>query len=170
MRSLLTLLCLMLGATTAGACGNPLLWAMLFKKVPEAKVVFEAELVAREEGLITARVYDAKPGQPYHLWSTAWILDLAGEMQPVVKAMLAPGDDVTILLADEVAVLRFSSKAGAELLPLANLNEAEGYDVITSINALKSLWRDGLTYQEASAQNLMLAQDKNVHRQWAEAF
>lgn len=137
------------------ACGNPLLWAMLFARVPEAKTVYEAELAAREDGLVTARVYDAGTGQPYHLWSKKWILELAKEMQPKVRRALAPGEDLTILLADEVAAIRFSHQAGVEFVPSAGLRHVEHYDLITSINALQSVWRDELSYAETVERNLV---------------
>lgn len=148
MRTLLASLIMLSTTTTAFACGNPLLWAMLFAKVPEAKVVYEAELAARADGLITARVYDARPGEAYHIWSKSWILDLAEEMQPTVRGLLAPGETLTILLADEVAAIRFSNEAGVGFVPAAALRNVERYDMITSTNALKSVWRDGLSYGE----------------------
>lgn len=148
MRILLAVLLLITGTSTGIACGNPLLWAMLFAKLPEAKVVYEAELAARAEGLITARVYNARPGEAYHLWSKAWVMDLAREMQPTVDSALEPGQSLTILLADEVAAVRFSHEKGVEFVPAAGLGRIERYDLITSTNALKSVWRDGLSYEE----------------------
>ncbi|MEO0980546.1 MAG: hypothetical protein AAFY24_25005 [Pseudomonadota bacterium] len=148
MRILLSALILAFGTSTASACGNPLLWAMLFAKVPEAKVVYEAELAARADGLITARIYDARPGQAYHHWSRAWIMDLAREMQPTVESRLGPDQSLTILLADEVAAVRFTHETGVEFVPAAGLGRIERYDLITSTNALKSVWRDGFSYEE----------------------
>jgi len=159
MRILLSALILVLGTSAGMACGNPLLWAMLFAKVPEAKVVYEAELAARTEGLITSRVYDARPGQAYHLWSKAWIMDLAKEMQPTVENRLEPGQSLTILLADEVAAIRFSHEAGLEFVPAAGLGRIERYDLITSTNALKSVWRDGLSYEEMLTFDLARTQE-----------
>lgn len=148
MRILLAALVLVTGTSAGFACGNPLLWAMLFAKVPEARVVYEAEVAARAQGVITARDYDARPGQAYHVWSKAWIMDLAREMQPTVESRLEPGQSLTILLADEVAVLRFSREAGVEFVPAAGLRQIERYDLITSVNALKGVWRDGLSFDE----------------------
>ncbi|WP_306141203.1 hypothetical protein [Roseibium sp. MMSF_3412] len=162
--------CLILTGTSAGlACGNPLLWAMLFAKVPEAKVVYEAELAARADGLITARVYDARPGEAYHLWSKAWIMDLAKEMQPTVENRLEPGQSLTILLADEVAAVRFSREAGVEFVPAAGLGRIARYDLITSTNALKSVWRDGLSYEEMLTFDLARTQE-NKSDQFLKAF
>jgi len=162
MRSLLVTLFLMCGTSASLACGNPLLWAMLFAKVPEAKVVYEAELNARAEGLITARVYDAQPGQAYHQWSRAWILDLAREMQPDVQKTLVPGQTLTILLADEVAAVRFSPGAPPEFVPAAGLRGLHHYDLVTSINALKSVWRDGLSYQDLMDHDLAWKPDSQT--------
>ncbi|MBO6890430.1 MAG: hypothetical protein JJ866_00695 [Roseibium sp.] len=148
MRILLVTLLLLIGTTISFACGNPLLWAMLFKKVPEAKAVYEAEMSARSEGLITARVYDAKPGQPYHSWSKAWLLTLAKEMQPAVSDVLHPDETLDILLADEVAVLSFSKNAEPVFISAGGLRNVERYDLITTINALKDAWRTELTYGE----------------------
>ncbi|MEM8701996.1 MAG: hypothetical protein AAGF82_09245, partial [Pseudomonadota bacterium] len=131
MRILLGALILALGTSAGSACGNPLLWAMLFAKVPEAKVVYEAELAARADGLITARIYNARPGQAYHLWSKAWIMDLAREMQPTVESRLGPDQSLTILLADEVAAIRFTRAQGVEFVPAAGLGRIGNYDLIT---------------------------------------
>ena len=155
MRTLLASLIVLSATTTAFACGNPLLWAMLFAKVPEAKVVYEAELAARADGLITARVYDARPGEAYHLWSKSWILNLAEEMQPTVRGLLAPGKYLTILFADEVVAIRFTHEADVEFIPASGLRHVAGYDMITSINALKSVWRDGLSYDDMVERNLV---------------
>ena len=86
MRILLIVAIFFAGSAAASACGNPMLWAMLFAKVPEAKLVYESELSARAEGEVEARIYDAKPGQAYHAWSKAWLLRLAEDMQPSTGA------------------------------------------------------------------------------------
>lgn len=131
-----------------------MLWAMLFKKVPEAKAVYDAELTARADGHLTARVYDARPGETYHQWSKAWLLDLAAEMQPTFQARLEPGATITILLADEVAAMRFAGGEDARLIPAGRLMEIDRYDLVTTINALKAVWRDGLAYRELLALDL----------------
>lgn len=159
MRILLTAFLILTGTSAGLACGNPLLWAMLFAKVPEAKVVYEAELAARADGLISARIYDARPGEAYHIWSKAWIMDLAREMQPTVDSGLEPGQSLTILLADEVAAIRFSREAGVEFVPAAGLGRISHYDLITSTNALKSVWRDGLSYEEMLTFDLARTQE-----------
>lgn len=169
MRILLAALILTFGTTAGSACGNPLLWAMLFAKVPEARIVYEAELAARADGLITARVYNARPGQAYHLWSKAWILDLAREMQPTIESRLEREQSLTILLADEVAAIRFSRDAGVEFVPAAGLGRIAHYDLITSTNALKSVWRDGLSFDEMLTFDLARTQ-KNQSDQFLKAF
>ncbi|MES0880351.1 hypothetical protein [Roseibium sp. SCP14] len=158
MRSLLMVCFLLLGPSAVWACGNPLLWAMLFARVPEAKIVYEAELAARAEGLVTARVYDAEVGQPYHVWSKAWIMTLAEEMQPAVNKVLDKEETFTILLADEVAALRFSRYASPEFVPAAVLTSVRQFDVITTINALNGAWRHGLSLEDLTTSDLVWAQ------------
>ncbi len=145
------------GSSVASACGNPLLWAMLFAKVPEAKIVYEAELAARENGEVEARVYKAKPGQTYHTWSKAWLLELAEDIQHAMGGVLEPGQTFTILLADEVAALRFTSDAAPDFVPAGGLNAIDNFDLITTINALNSAWRQGLSYERLIALDLISA-------------
>ncbi len=143
------------GSSVASACGNPLLWAMLFAKVPEAQIVYEAELAARENGEVEARVYEAKPGQTYHSWSKAWLLELAEDVQPAMNGVLEPGQTFTILLADEVAALRFTSGAAPDFVPAGGLNAIGNFDLSTTINALNSAWRQGLSYEKLIALDLI---------------
>ena len=157
MRILLIVCFLFAGTPVAQACGNPLLWAMLFAKVPDAKIVYEAELAARSDGVLKARVFDGKPGQPYHVWSKKWVMTLATEMQPLMNAALENGDTFTILLADEVAALRFVKNADPVFVPAASLRGTDSYDAITTINALNSAWRYGLSYQQLLRLNLVLS-------------
>lgn len=144
------------GSSAAIACGNPLLWKMLFDKVPAAKTVYEAELAARTMGVVEARVYDAVLGQSYHIWSKAWLMTLALERQPVIAEVLEPGQSVTILLADEVAALRFTKGEDPDFIPASGLEAIENFDLITTINALNSAWRHGLTYEKMDALGLIL--------------
>lgn len=148
MRILLMFCFLLLGSSAVWACGNPLLWAMLFARVPEAKIVYEAELAARADGLVTARTYDADVGQPYHIWSKAWLMTLADEMQPAVNEVLQPGETLTILLSDEVAAVRFAKNEKPRFIAAGGLRTVERYDLITTINALKDAWQDKLSYGE----------------------
>lgn len=170
MRILLATILLLTGTTFSFACGNPLLWAMLFKKVPEAKSVYEAELSARSEGLISARVYDAKPGQPYHIWSRTWLLALANEMQPAVNEVLHPGETLNILLADEVAVLHFSKDEAPAFIAAGGLRNVERYDLITTINALKDAWRTKLSYGELVEHALVSGDHEGMERKLTSIF
>ena len=155
MRILLIVAVFFASSAAASACGNPMLWAMLFAKVPEAKLVYESELSARAEGEVEARIYDAKPGQAYHAWSKAWLLGLAEDMQPEMDQVLAPGEALTILLADEVAVLRFTGGGEPEFISSAGLHRFEAFDLVTTINALNGAWRHGLPYEKMIALELI---------------
>ena len=121
------------------ACGNPMLWAMLFARMPEAKAVFDADLAARESGGLHARVFDdATPGVEDHRWSMAWISDAAHALNSSVTAGLADGDRVTVLLADAVVAMRFEVGAAPRVISAAGLDFQEGFDLITTVNALES--------------------------------
>ena len=156
MRIALTVAILLTVSAAASACGNPLLWKMLFDKVPEAKSVYEAELTARAMGLVKARVYAAEIGQTYHTWSKDWLMTLAMERQSAITEVLEPGQSVTILLADEVAALRFTESEDSEFIPASNLDAIDNFDLITTINALNSAWRHGLSYEKMNALGLIL--------------
>ena len=154
MRFALMISMVLAGNSVASACGNPMLWAMLFAKVPEAKVVYQAELAARARGEIEARIYEPKPGQAYHTWSKAWLMTLAEDMRPAVAGVLEPGETITILLADEVAALRFTRGAAPDFIPSGGLNAIGSFDLITTINALNGAWRHGLSYEKMMALDL----------------
>lgn len=155
MRLAIMVMVFLVGSSAASACGNPLIWAMLFAQVPEAKVVYEAELSARADGELEARVYEAKPGQVYHMWSRSWLIALAEEMQPAMDRVLAPDEALTILLADEVAALRFTEGGEPEFISAAGLRHIEAFDLVTTINALNGAWRHGLPYEKMIALSLI---------------
>lgn len=167
MRILLMVCFLFAGIPAAHACGNPLLWAMLFSKVPEAKVVFEAELEARAEGLVEAREYNAKPGQPYHVWSKAWLMTLANEMQPTMSEVLETGETFTILLADEVAAIQFRRGEEPVFVPSSGLNSVRGFDAISTINALNGAWRQGVALDVMASRDLLKLDNRVKEKQIA---
>lgn len=123
----------------AFACGNPLLWAMLFARVPEAKTVFDADFDARKAGGLRARVFKPQGfGIDYHVWSMAWLENAADILQPSIQRQLTDGQSITILLADEVAAVRFEHDAEPKVMSASALDFASGFDAITTINALES--------------------------------
>ncbi|PRY19539.1 hypothetical protein CLV78_12128 [Aliiruegeria haliotis] len=136
----------LVGATPVLACGNPLLWAALFSRVPEAKAVYDADLAARQDGAMRARVFEnPSNGLDYHRWSINWIQDAAVKLDETVQPLLPDGGDFVVLLADEVAAIRFEQGAEPKVISAAALDIAAGFDAITTINALESGLNHGLT-------------------------
>ncbi len=143
----------LLAATPAFACGNPLLWAMLFSRVPEAKAVFDADLEARKSGGLEARVFKPKGfGVDYHSWSISWLESAAEVLHTEIQTELSEGQSVTILLADEVAALHFEYDHEPQVISAAGLDFGSGFDAITTINALES----GLNYGFSAEQMIEL--------------
>lgn len=153
-------LIVVIALTCAGpaiACGNPLLWAMLFARVPDAKHVFDADLAAREAGTLHARVFQgADIGQSYHQWSVDWLGDAAEAMQDTVVRDMQEGEQVTILLADAVAALRFQPGAPPKVISAAGLDFSEGFDAITTVNALESGLYRGISTDQMIEQGVLL--------------
>ncbi len=138
------------------ACGNPMQWAMLFERHPEAKVAFTADLAARTSGLVQARPYVKRPGVSYHAWSVRSLNRLAQEMAPSISANLQRGETLTVLLAIEVAAIRFhSGDRVPEILAASELKTILDYDIITTVNVLHSGWRHDLTF-DAMVENELL--------------
>jgi hypothetical protein len=149
---------LMVGlAGQAIACGNPMQWAMLFERHPEAKVAFTADLAARTSGLVQARQYIKMPGVSYHSWSVKSLDRLAHEMAPSISANLQEGETLNVLLAIEVAAIRFHSGDRApEIVSAAELKTISDYDVITTVNVLYSGWNHDLDYDSMLENELLV--------------
>lgn len=152
-----------LSATPAFSCGNPLLWTMLFARVPEAQQVFDADTAARRAGTLHGRVFNPSiPGIDYHRWSMAWLDDAANTMNDSIVSSLAEGESITILLADEVAAMHFQPGVAPTVISAAGLNFADGFDVITTINALESGLNYGLSATRMIDQGVLVSMD--THR------
>lgn len=135
----LALAATLLAAGPALSCGNPMLWAMLFARVPEAKAVFDADLEARKTGGLEARVFMPQGfGVDYHRWSMSWLENAADVLQPSIQSELSEGQSITILLADEVAAIHFRHGSEPLVVSAAGLDFVSGFDAITTINALES--------------------------------
>ena len=82
-------------------------------------------------------------------------MTLAEDMRPAVAEVLEPGETITILLADEVAALRFTRGAAPDFIPAGALNAIDNFDLITTINALNGAWRNGISYEKMIALDLV---------------
>lgn len=146
-----------LSATPALGCGNPLLRAMLFARVPEAQQVFDADTAARRAGTLHGRVFNpSNPGTDYHRWSMIWLDGAANTLNASIVSGLAEGESITILLADEVAAMRFQSGAAPTVISAAGLSFAGGFDAITTINALESRLNYGLSAAQMIDQGVLV--------------
>lgn len=147
-------------ASAAGqslACGNPMQWAMLFERHPEAKVAFTADLAARTSGLVQARPYSKRPGVSYHTWSVNSLDRLAQEMAPSISAYLEKGESLTVLLSIEVAAIRFhSGDLAPEIVTAAELKTISDYDATTTVNVLYSGWRHDLDFDSVLENELLI--------------
>ena len=53
------------------ACGNAMLYPLLFRAYPQTKVVFDAEMDARRQGQLSVPAWSRDLGPTYHQWSLA---------------------------------------------------------------------------------------------------
>ncbi|MEM7464696.1 MAG: hypothetical protein AAF362_18655, partial [Pseudomonadota bacterium] len=88
MRVLLIAVIFFMGSTMAYACGNPLLYAMLFARYPDAKVVYESEIENRERGVLGHREVPTMPGLVYHQWSLANATEIASSVNTAIAGNL----------------------------------------------------------------------------------
>ncbi|WP_170573648.1 hypothetical protein [Ruegeria atlantica] len=155
-RAFLTVFLLFGAAGQSLACGNPMLWALLFEHHPAAKVAFQADLDARKAGIVQARPFLRRPGVSYHSWSIKSLNKLAQEMAPAISANLQKGETFTVLLAIEVAAIRFyAGDKAPEIISASEIKTISDYDVTTTVNVLHSGWRHSLAY-EAMVENDLL--------------
>ncbi|WP_170482558.1 hypothetical protein [Ruegeria arenilitoris] len=153
------------------ACGNPIQWAMLFERHPEAKAAFTADLEARTSGLVQARPYIKRPGVSYHAWSVKSLDRLAQEIAPSISANLEQGEKLTVLLAIEVAAIRFHSGDRApEIFTAAELKTISDYDVTTTVNVLYSGWRHDLDFDSMLENELLVISQSQAGETLSEVF
>lgn len=161
-----------LSAGPALSCGNPLLWSMLFARVPQAEEVYNADLTARRNKKLEARVYVPHPLMPsnYHQWSAQWIKDAAILMDADIQSNLAPGETYTLLLADAVVAINFVSGALPHVTTSAGLDFLKGFDAITTVNALESGLNHGVTMSEMVELGVWVPQARATERRVAGIF
>lgn len=148
-----------------------MLWAILFESHPQAKTAFKADLAARKAGLVQSRPYVGRPGVSYHVWSIKSLNRLAQEMAPVVAATLAEKETFTVLLADEVAAIRFYGNDNLpEVIPASEIKRSVRYDITTTVNVLYSGWRHALAYDEMIENDLVFASTPKAGDMFAGVF
>lgn len=155
-------------ASLASACGNELIYFMVFRAHPEAGRAYDAELEARRAGEPSAAVWSASLGLTYHEWSlmrARKVLDrLAARLH---RATHAGGADFTlsILLADELYVAQLHPKSpDAALKPLGVGHSKSDIGLYTTANALRALVNGRMPWQEAVEKDLVVLAGP-VHQQ-----
>ncbi|MES0827711.1 hypothetical protein [Ruegeria sp. SCP11] len=164
--------CLMFGgAGQSLACGNPMLWALLFEHHPEAKIAFRADMAARKAGIVQARPFVGTRGVSYHSWSLKSLNRLAHEMAPEISANLSEEDTFTVLLAIEVAAIRFHGGDKApEIISASQIKTISDYDVTTTVNVLHSGWRHSLDYDAMVENDLIVLANPDAGETIASLF
>ena len=85
-----------------------------------------------------------------------WLDGAANTLNASIVSGLAEGESITILLADEVAAMRFQSGAAPTVISAAGLSFAGGFDALTTINALESRLNYGLSAAQMIDQGVLV--------------
>ncbi|MGI9402706.1 MAG: hypothetical protein ACR2O0_15725 [Rhizobiaceae bacterium] len=164
MKRLVTiLLALTLMTGPALACGNPLLYAMLFARYPDAKIVYDSEIENRENGFLQERKFPATPELVYHQWSLANATEIANSLNATVTGNLEDSESLLVLLADEVYGVRFTGGASAPVMvPLQTMERGAVFDAFTTTNALRAISAGEIGWQTAIKRNLVLSDNSSL--------
>jgi hypothetical protein len=138
------------------ACGNAMLYPLLFRAYPPTKVVFEAEMDARRQGQLSVPVWSRDLGPTYHQWSLAraekTIKELGTRLHRAALTKQTEGRPaIKVLLTNEIYTANFEPRANkAELAPLMTRKDKRRPDFYTSANVIRALldgqidWKDAL--------------------------
>lgn len=158
---------LIAGSNGAGlACGNELIYGVLFSKFPLAELAHRSESTARRGGLYEAPVYKLKSGQSYHQWSVGRAKAIFARFHDRLRAYAEEtGEELTIaiMLADEVSIAFLTSGSAAPRIESAfnGLRDVPRIDVYTTVNALGALDDGGLDWLLARERGLVVLRDPN---------
>jgi hypothetical protein len=145
-------------ATTSAslACGNAMLFPLLFRAYPQTKVVYDAEMDARRQGQLSPPVWSRDLGPTYHQWSLARaekaVKELGARLHHTALSKQIGGvPTIKVLLTNEIYTANFEPRANkAELGPLMTGNKHRRPDLYTSANVIRALldgkvgWKDAL--------------------------
>ncbi len=145
----------------AMACGNGLIYALLFSKHPQAETAYKSNLEARRANLYQAPTFPATPGMTYHRWSFSRaeaVLARFHERMGRSAAVQDEAPDVTIMLADEVYVAYLSAGAEGPQLEQSFLGfqSRPGVVFYTTVNALAALNEGQIGWQQAMTAGLVV--------------
>lgn len=159
-RSALCALVVAGSASFASACGNEMIYPLLFRAYPEAGRAFDAEQNALRAGDLSAAAWTPEPGQTYHQWS----LSRARKVVDRLAARLhraGPGGDadetLSILLSAEVYVAELHpGSPDAALAPLRVGHPRSDIGLYTTAGALRALVDGRMRWQEAVERDLVV--------------
>lgn len=159
-RGALCLIVLSGSAGLASACGNVLIYQLLFVAYSEAGRAYDAERAARRTGELSAAAWSAKLGLTYHQWSldrARKTLDrLAVRLHRAAEAGRA---DVTvsIMLADEVYIAQLHSRSHVVALkPFHMGHPKSNISLYTTANALRALVDGRMGWGQAVERDLVV--------------
>lgn len=163
MRIFIVTAILLMGSSVAHACGNPLLYAILFSRYPDAKVAYDAEIEGRKAGLLGERGFSGTSALQYHQWSLKNAAKTVAALNPTIVDGLERTQTITIVLADEVRAVRFSPESeAARMMPLRELDRETAIDAFTTTNTLRAIQAGEIDWH-AAIENKLVVGD-NVHR------
>lgn len=147
------------------ACGNAMLYPLLFRAYPPTKVVFDAEMDARRQGQLPVPVWSRDLGPTYHEWSLAraekTVKELGARLHQA--ALSKEAEDVPaikVLLTNEIYTADFEPSTNkAELAPLMTGKKHRRPDLYTSANILQALLDGQIDWKGAIDKGLVVLAD-----------
>jgi len=161
-------------ASHASACGNDLVYLLLFRAYSEAGRAYDAELVARHAGELSDAAWSADLGLTYHQWSlmrAQKVLDrLAARLNRAAQAGRTDFT-VSIMLADEVYLAQLHTKSrDAALKPLRMGHPKSNISLYTTANALRALVNGRVRWREAVKRDLVVLSGPGDQQQQVNAL
>lgn len=143
------------------ACGNAMVYAVLFAKYPSAKTAYQSDLAARSAALYEVPAFPGRPGQSYHRWSFGRAKAVLGRVHKRLADYAAKHNKdlhITLMLADEVYIAQLSTAANGPRFeqPLTGLRASPRVDIYTTVNALGALDNGSIGWQKALAEGLLV--------------
>ena len=149
------------------ACGNAMLYPLLFRAYPQTKVVFDAEMDSRRQGRLSVSVWSRDLGPTYHQWSLARAEKAVKELgarlhQTTIAKQTESAPTIKVLLTNEIYTALIEPRANkAELAPLKTGNSRRRADLYTSANIIRALLDGQLGWQDAVDKKLVVLADSS---------
>ena len=157
------------------ACGNAMVYAVLFAKYPLAKTAYQSDLAARSAVLYEVPAFPGRPGQSYHRWSFGRAKAVLGRVHKRLADYAANHNEdlhITLMLADEVYIAQLSTAANGPRFeqPLTGLRASPRVDIYTTVSALGALDNGSISWQQALAERLLVLRSGETGAMVSRAF